>query len=475
MMKDRRGRAPSVAAMLLSLACACGGGSPRTRQDAKFDALVAFARAEIARQGVPGAAIAVVVDGKLKYQAGVGTKRVGREDPVRADTLFAIGSATKMLTAAGVLTLRDEGKLDLDAPITEYVPSFQLAGAEASRTSDIHVRQLLSHSAGLPDEGPPTVCAQSLSEWIEDEAHRVPLWYEPGRLWDYSNLGYAVAGLALERLSGRPFADAMKERIFDPLDMGSATFDPSVARGRDHSLGHVPGSQGDLQPVEVDSRTCPALGPEGGRFFATAGDMARFAQALLADGAPVLEPASVEAMEGRQMETHEFPGETYGFGLFSFEAQGVRHLYHGGDTTDFNSMVVLVPQRKFAVVVLFNRDTGGSGLVAAKAVELFLGITAQPDPDWLTPPSSWAKYTGEYYEPFGLHRLIVTLENDKLLLEAADLDPGHKMEMSQTAADAFVLSDPSVGQVPVTFWFEGDPRAAKYMVTRQLGVAVRPP
>jgi CubicO group peptidase (beta-lactamase class C family) len=124
----------------LSVFVAAGCGS---NSDATFEELAGYTRAEMARQKVPGAAIAVVENGAITHQMGFGTKRLGADDPVGADTLFGLGSATKMLVASAVLTLREQGKVDLDAPVTNYVSTFQLTGADPS---SIHVRHLLDHT-----------------------------------------------------------------------------------------------------------------------------------------------------------------------------------------------------------------------------------------------------------------------------------------------------------------------------------------
>jgi CubicO group peptidase (beta-lactamase class C family) len=440
--------------------------------DATFEELADFTRAEIARQQVPGAAVAVIENGVLTYQTGFGTKRLGADEPVGPETLFGIGSATKMLVAAAVLTLHEEGKLDLDVPVTSYVPSLQLDGADPA---SIHVRHLLDHTSGLPDV---LDCSQSLAGMFSDPAQVTPLWSTPGRLWNYSNRGYSLAGLVLERLTGQPFRDAMQARVFAPAGMAKVRFDPTAAMAQDHALGHVMDAQGNLTPVEPDTIECPVGEPAGAAFYATAPDMARFAQALLKQGAPVLRPASVKAMETLAAETHWFPGESYGFGLFARDVQGTRVYYHGGEDGRFTSTVVLVPSRQFAVVVLFNSGAGMPDAVAQKALDLFLGIpdvlpvahvVANPA-DWQTPASTWAKYTGTYYEPHIFGRARVTVENGVLLGELLDSNPGVKSELIQLAADTFIIRD--LGNLWLTFWFEDDPSAAKYGITRQ-GVFTR--
>jgi CubicO group peptidase (beta-lactamase class C family) len=311
-----------------------------------------------------------------------------------------------------------------------------------------------------------------LSEWFSDPAQVTPLWSTPGELWNYSNRNYSLAGLLLENVSGQPFAQAMQTRVLGPMGMLGATFDPTKAMAGDHSLGHVPDAQLNLQPVELDTINCPVMAPAGAAFYTSAPDMARFAQALLAKGAPVLKPDSVAAMEALEIETHWFPGESYGFGLFARDTQGARVYYHGGEDGRFSTLVVLVPSRQFAVVVLLNSGMGLPDTIAQKALDLFLGISdvlpfphiiANPT-DWQTPPATWTKYTGTYYEPYTFGHARVTLENGQLMGELVDTNPGTKVPLTELATDTFIIKD--LDNLMLTFWFEGNADAAKFGVTR---------
>jgi CubicO group peptidase (beta-lactamase class C family) len=308
------------------------------------------------------------------------------------------------------------------------------------------------------------LCAQSLSEWFSDPAQVTPLWSAPGKLWNYSNRNYSLAGLLLENVSGQPFAQAMQARVFGPAGMLGATFDPTTAMAGDHSLGHVLDAQANLQPVELDTINCPVWQPAGGAFYASAPNLARFAQAMLAKGTPVLTAESVAAMEELESETHWFPGESYGFGLFARDTQGARVYYHGGEDGRFSTMVAFVPSRQFAIVVLLNSGAALPETIAQKALDLFLGISdALPFADiaanptlWQTPPSTWTKYTGLYFEPYTYGHARVTLENGVLMGELVDFNPGNKAPLTQLATDTFATD----GLGMLTFWFEDNPSAA---------------
>jgi hypothetical protein len=264
----------------------------------------------------------------------------------------------------------------------------------------------------------------------------------------------------------------MQARVFGPAGMIGATFDPTAAMAGDHALGHALDAQMNPQPVELDTINCPVMAPAGGAFYASAPDMARFAQALLAQGAPIVQPDSVSAMEDLESQTHWFPGESYGFGLFARDAQGTRVYYHGGEDRRFTSMVAFVPSRQFAVVVLLNSGAGLPDTIAQKALDLFLGISdvlpfphiAANPTDWQTSPSTWTKYTGTYDEPYTFGRARVTLENGQLMGELVDTNPGTKVPLTQMATDTFIVKD--LDNLMLTFWFEDNPDAAKFGVTR---------
>jgi CubicO group peptidase (beta-lactamase class C family) len=205
--------------------------------------LGAVVRAEAARWGIPGIAVGVWADGEVRRWAhGVANVETGQ--PVTSGTLFQIGSITKVFVATLVMRLVEEGKLALDAPLVEYLPDLVLADAEIR--AGITVRHVLSHTGGLlgdyfPDQG-----------WGDDALSRgvagmaeLPRVTALGGAWSYCNSGFYLAGLAIERVTGKPFETAMTELVFQPLGLERTTFwaHEAITRGR----GRAParGGQGD--------------------------------------------------------------------------------------------------------------------------------------------------------------------------------------------------------------------------------------
>jgi CubicO group peptidase (beta-lactamase class C family) len=461
---------------LIAIATGCSS-DPATDQD-RFDQLVSFSRAELARQRVPGAAVAVVVDGEVRFSAGVGTKALGTDDPVHAETMFGIGSTTKMLTAAGLLALQDRGTLDLDDPVVEHVTDLQLAEGFEVWAGEITLRQLLSHTSGLPDLV-ENLCAQDLGgHWA---GSRPPLWSDPGLLHNYSNSGYSLAGLAVERAAGKPFAEAMRELVFDGAGMPAITFDAAAAMALDHSHGHRADGEGNLVPFELDSHGCAYMMPSGNQTYVSAPELAHFAATVMGGGGEMLSRGAVAEILETPVDSHGFPGERYGLGLASLERPGVRVLSHGGNDNRFAAEVAFAPERRFGVVVLMNSGTGVPVRIAAEALRIFIG-----DGDGLVFPhiergeqhpaaSSLPRYAGTYLDPFQWGRAVVTVEGDRLVADLVDVEEAPRAVLWPTGGDAFVaVSEALASDLGLYFSFEGDPTKAARIVTR-LGVFTRVP
>jgi CubicO group peptidase (beta-lactamase class C family) len=206
---------------------------------ADFSTFGAFIAEELRRTQVPGAAVAVVAAGEVAFADGFGTASVETGGPVTADTLFRVGSTTKMFTAAGLVLLAHEDRLRLDAPIGDYASG--LHPAIARLTS----HQLLTHTSGLADpnamNGPHDDTA--LAARVRALGPR-DCFDEPGRIHSYSNAGYWLAGFVAQEVAGRPYADHLEARLFRPLGMTRSTFRPTMAMTWPLAIGHGPEGAG---------------------------------------------------------------------------------------------------------------------------------------------------------------------------------------------------------------------------------------
>jgi len=438
---------------------------------AAVDACVA---ADMAATETPGAAVAVLVDGELVYEQGYGVRRRGGSETVDPRTVFRIGSVTKMMTAAALLQQVEAGRIGLDDPVTDHVPELELAGPW---TADlITVRHLLTHTSEFPDViwdlGPAS--PDALAQWAGEQG-ATELHAPPGAFWNYSNPGYALAGLVLERASGEYYRDYTERHVWGPAGMTSATYDPfEVVLGVNWASGHyrdpTTGQWQSLSPEVVDSWWA---GPAGWA-FATAGDLARWADLLMSGGGSVLQPASAAAMQGRQVWCHYTPDMFYGFGVVADGYNGLDIRYHDGSLVGWGTMLLWVPDRRFAVAVVAN--TGAPLANAAFcALDAALGTTPVDPPNLTTPPETWRRYQGGYgaMDYLGWHfTAAVRMDGADLLLDVEPysflLAPG-TYAMTQAFLDTFFVDSDGDGVVDTDMTFiagGGSPPATRYMRNR---------
>lgn len=371
--------------------------------EARFERLVARWRDRLDDRDAPGGAIAVVIDGRLRFSAGVGAQELGSHAPVTAATRFRTASITKMIIAATILSLVDEGRLDLDGAVVDHVPAFTRGpGFDASAVT---LEMLLTHTSGIPDS---VYCPDGASLDETFDAHSSdPYWAPPGRLYDYSNANYALLAAVIARSEGRAFQDVVRDRVFVPAGMSSASFAAEESEA-DLARGHVGGEVVWRRPVECDA------GQAAGGVIASAIDFAHFAEALLGGGRGVLSPASVEAMTTGRARMQTAPLERYGYGVVEREHAGLRTIEHAGSGHGFSTIVRFVPERGFAVVVLTNGTAPPDG-VADAAIAAFLGVPEAAAPRFPALASALGEYVGTYDDPFGaLGRFAVVDEGGVL-------------------------------------------------------------
>ena len=326
------------------------------RQDpARFRGLEAVVRAAMKEKKVPGAAVAVVVGDRVVYAKGFGVASVETGQPVTPDTLFRIGSTTKIFTAVTLLSLAEEGKLRLDRPVGEYAKGLSPALARLT------AHQLLSHTAGMidvdPDYGPhdETALGAAVRAWGEEY-----VFDEPGRVFSYSNEGYDLLGYLIEQAGGKPYARQVRERVIVPLGIPHSAFRADVAMTYPFSQGHNLSDDGKVRVV----RPFPdnVVGWPNGFLFSSANDLARLAVALMnegkIDGKQVISPAVLAEVftpradipvAGKAAEHIQ-----YGYGMTMRDYRGVRMALHDGALAGFTCIFRMVPERRLAVIALGN-------------------------------------------------------------------------------------------------------------------------
>jgi len=287
-------------------------------------------RDAVAAKQISGAVTLVAHGGKIKHLSAVGLADIEANRPMQGDTIFAVASMTKPITATALMILQDEGKLSVDDPVSKYIPEFKNISLESgSPQRDVTIRDVLTHTSGL---GGDQQCQGSLQDTVKELATR-KLSFEPGSKWQYSP-GLNVVGRIVEIVSGAPFDQFLQERIFQPLGMVDTTFAPSP--DQQARLAQLYQPSPDKQSLVTakhwitDVASDRAPNPSGG-LFSTAADMGRFYQMVLnggqLDGRRILSEAAVRRMTSVQTGDHVTgftPGNGWGLGWCVIrEPQGV--------------------------------------------------------------------------------------------------------------------------------------------------------
>jgi CubicO group peptidase (beta-lactamase class C family) len=345
-------------------AAQAGQATPESAPGLDPDVLDAFIAETIERMGVPGASVAVIQGGQPVLIKGYGVRELGNEAPVDADTAFQLASNTKPMTAFVLGSLVDEGLIDWDTPIVEVLPELQLWDAYPTRF--VTSRDVLAHRSGFP-----AFAADMLGQIGYDRAEmlRRLRFVRPASSFRevaaYSNLGFFIAGEVIARLTGAPWEEAMRERLFAPLGMtrsGPALSDRPADGNMSANHGLVAGT---LQVVEPDDH-----GTHGsaGSAISTANDLARWMQALLdagaVDGTQVLQPETVREMLLPSMVSatsfsemapiDEFSGFSYGLGWANYHYHGHEVIEKGGALAGIRTVVCFVPALNAGVAIAAN-------------------------------------------------------------------------------------------------------------------------
>ncbi len=319
----------------------------------------------LASTGVPSASIAVVKNGQIVYLQGYGDARLEPRTPAKPAMRYGIGSISKQFTAAVLLLLQEQGKLSLNDRVGKFFP-------QLTRSNEVTIRELLTHTSGYQDFWPqdyvmPMMLKATTPAQIMDTWARKPLDFEPGTKWQYSNTGYVIAGQIIEKVTGRPYFDFLREHIFQPLGMTSVVnFDQHGLADTDPA-GYI---RYGLGPARVAPDEGHGWMSAAGELAMTPEDLARWDMALIER--KIMNPASYQQFETETVLTNGL-GTQYGLGVFVRSESGHRALTHGGEVSGFNATNTVFPDDGAAVVVLTNQDAASaSGDIARKLASLAL-------------------------------------------------------------------------------------------------------
>ncbi|MFL6519600.1 MAG: serine hydrolase domain-containing protein [Chthoniobacterales bacterium] len=335
--------------------------------EAFLDALIP---AQLQNRDIAGAAISVVKDGQVLFAKGYGFADFAAKKAVVADkTLFRPGSISKVFTATAVMQLVEQGKLDLDRDVNDYL-DFAIP---KTYDAPVTLRRILTHTAGF-EETLKNLFVPSEREMRPLRDYLVAAMpariFAPGTVPSYSNYALTLAGYIVERISGEPFEKYVAAHILTPLRMDHSSFAQPLPENLEANMspGYLAAAQGPRKFEFVT--TAPA-----GALSATATDMTRLMLALLGEGtlegATILKPESVRAMESRQFELHPAL-HAIGLILMEYSMNGQRIIGHGGDTIFFHSDMILMPDARVGLFISYNSAGSRPGGGRTEVIHAFL-------------------------------------------------------------------------------------------------------
>ncbi|SDG56650.1 CubicO group peptidase, beta-lactamase class C family [Lentzea fradiae] len=417
----------------------------------------------VAEHDVPGASAAVTAgDEVVEVAAGVLNKNTGVE--ATTDSVFQIGSITKVWTATLVLQLADDGLLDIDATVRTYLPEFRIADEDAA--ARITVRQLLNHTAGFEgdlftDTGRGDDCVEKYVATLHD----TPQLFPPGEMFSYNNAGYCVLGRIVEVLRGKQYDQCLRDHLFAPLGLTHAATCADEAILFRAAVGHVTQDEDAGPQVAPLWSLVRSNAPAGSMLAMTAGDLLKFARMHMSGGAGVLAEETVRAMQRVETRVPELAimGDSWGLGWEMFSSPQGTIVGHDGGTIGQNAFLRMVPEQGVAVALLTN---GGRPHDLYQAVfrhvlrELAgVELPGMPEPAARPEKIDAERFTGVYTSSVA-ERVITQDADGRIWMELvprgimAELSPesAMKTELVPWRADTLVAAEPVQGiHLPLAF------------------------
>lgn len=385
------------------------------------DSLESLVALQVDRWKVPGVAIGILHEGERAY-LGYGVTSIETCEPVAPDTLFQIGSISKIFTTTLVLQLCDQGLLDLEVPVVRYVPELGLS--DPGVRNHLTLRHLITHRGGFygdrfDDHGDgDDALALAVRAF-----HDLPQHAAPGELWAYSNAGFDLAGRAIENVLGMTFEQAMRERIFQPLGMERATYFASDAVLHSVAVGHLDAGPQSIRiavPFQIPRRANPA-----GGIICTVSEMIRFAEMHIGDGAygaaRILKPETSRLM--RELHTEADFTRRWGLGWSLREINDVRAVEHTGATNGFMGRLCVIPERNFALAIVTNGENGGSvhSAIYSHILQQVVGFRRNPPAPVTLTHEQLRRFEGHYFT--GLADILIELDYSGLVMHRMHIDP----------------------------------------------------
>ncbi len=401
-----------AAGVLLIAALASAATVPRftdPQRRAKLEAILPQLESVFERyreeQRIPGLVYGVVIDGDPVFIKGLGVRDRNSKDPVTADTVFRIASMTKSFTTVALLRLRDEGRLSLDDPVSTWIPEFGKILYPTTDTPPIRIRDLLSHSAGFPEDNPwgdrqLAVSDEMLARWIEEG---IPFSTPPATEYEYSNFGFALLGRIVSNASGSPYREYLERHVLVPLGMGATTLDPGSVPAALRATGYRIEGDGFAEEKPLGHG---AFGSMGG-LLTSGNDLARYVAFQLSaypprdgeEGGPVRR-SSLREMQSLHREgllrvedraplgPVQVTTGGYGFGLRITRDCRFDHIVgHGGGLPGFGSYMQWLPDYGVGIFAMANLTYAGPAAPIDRAWDILRSTGALQPRKWTASPA----------------------------------------------------------------------------------------
>ena len=405
----------------------------------EFEELAAVIEQERVDMNIPGLAVAVILDGKLAWSKGFGTKDPAGGAPILPSTLFRFGSIAKMMASTAILQQEAAGCLAVNDTLVQHAPDFTMKKTPAG-VPDITLAHLMTHSSGVSDFLALDVpAAHKLDGALAEYALGLLPYYvwlnaPAGRLWNYSNPNFVLVGLVAELCAGQNYRDYMRDSVWQPLGMGRTTFRPAdVLADGDFALGRsfdpVANKEVIISPDSYDN----AWGAPAGFGFSSVEELAHFAEFLLNGNDAVLADADVARLTDKHCDTLMVGNQLwYGYGVMINTGlllpDGLHMVdtpvwHHGGAINGFSAQMTLLPEFGFGFITLASTDGAYPVVAPQKAVQLLVDLPPPVDaPDITDDPGLFDDYVGEFLDPFNVGHMSLSVVGGKLHLQMSDLD-----------------------------------------------------
>ncbi|MGD8536389.1 MAG: serine hydrolase domain-containing protein [Candidatus Aminicenantes bacterium] len=376
------------------LVVSCGDKSETSGKDiiqgetgAQLDTtLTPFIKEVMQAYDLPGFAIGVVKDNEVVYARGFGYKNIDTKKPVTTATLFHMASISKPFVATAIMQLVEQGKIDLEAPVTTYLSYFKL---DDERYKNITIQQMLSHVSGMPDVedyewDSPQYDEGALERYVRSLTDK-KMRFDPGKSFAYSNMAFECLGDVIAKVSGMSFADYEKKCILDPAGMKESTFLKPEHLPENWASGHLR----TIRTVAWEGYPYNRMHGPSSTLHSNAIEMCNWAIINMKrgthSGQKILEPSSYDLLWKPWFKIGgKDSDDAVGLSWFLGSHRGEKTVSHGGGDTGFNTYLILLPERSSAVVVLCNYIPAPIRYLGEAALDMLLGF----EPEGFKPPAS---------------------------------------------------------------------------------------